>query len=148
MYRRLSTGANQSRLSQLTSPIIGPLLEGLVTMDLARQLTWADEEIRLFHYRTKDKVEVDAILETDDGRVAGVEVKASATVTGKDFNGLRHLHAQAGTPSPLGWCSTPAANHFPHNILRTLRCYLGAPCARQAGSFRPPWASRSDVVAL
>jgi hypothetical protein len=71
-------------------------------MELARQLTWADEEIRLFHYRTKDRTEVDAILETNDGRIAGVEVKASATVTGKDFNGLRHLQSHAGDTFAAG----------------------------------------------
>ncbi len=65
-------------------------------MEIARQLTWAEEEIRLHHYRTKDGVEVDAVLETNDGRIAGVEVKASATVTGADFKGLRHLQSQAG----------------------------------------------------
>lgn len=95
-------GQSQTRLAQLTSPVIGPLLEGFVTMELARQLTWAEEEIRLFHYRTKDKIEVDAILETNDGRVAGIEVKASSTVTGKDFNGLRHLQTQAGEAFTAG----------------------------------------------
>lgn len=89
-------GQNQARLSHLTSPMIGPLMEGFVLMELARQLTWAEDEIRLYHYRTKDKVEVDAVLETSDGRIAAVEVKASATVTGRDFTGLRHLQSQAG----------------------------------------------------
>jgi hypothetical protein len=95
-------GQSRTRLSALTSPIIGPLLEGFVTMELARQLTWADEEIRLFHYRTKDKIEVDVILETNDGRIAGVEVKASATVTGKDFNDLRLLQSHAGDAFAAG----------------------------------------------
>lgn len=95
-------GQNQARLSQLTSPMIGPLLEGFVTMELARQLSWTGEEVRLFHYRTKDKVEVDAILETNDGRIAGIEVKASATVTGKDFTGLRHLQNHAGEAFTTG----------------------------------------------
>lgn len=95
-------GQSQARLADLTSAMIGPLTEGFVAMELARQLTWADDEIRLFHYRTKDGVEVDAVLETNDGRVAGVEVKASATVTGKDFSGLRHLQAQAGSAFRAG----------------------------------------------
>lgn len=95
-------GQNSARLANLTSTVIGPLMEGFVTMELARQLTWADEEIRLYHYRTKDKVEVDAVLETNDGRIAGVEVKASATVTSADFKGLRHLQAQAGDAFATG----------------------------------------------
>jgi len=45
-------------------------------MELARQLTWSTERVRLYHYRTKDKLEVDAVIETPDGRVIGVKVKA------------------------------------------------------------------------
>ncbi|MEN3536130.1 ATP-binding protein [Microbispora sp. ZYX-F-249] len=74
----------------------GPLLEGFVLMELARQLTWSDERVDLFHYRTKDKVEVDAVLENRQGRVVGVEVKASSTVRGDDFRGLRHLAGRLG----------------------------------------------------
>ncbi|GGO14419.1 hypothetical protein GCM10010116_29040 [Microbispora rosea subsp. aerata] len=74
----------------------GPLLEGFVLMELARQLTWSDERVDLFHYRTKDKVEVDAVLENRQGRVVGIEVKASSTVRADDFRGLRHLADRLG----------------------------------------------------
>ena len=67
------------------------MLETFVLMELARQLTWSTERARLYHYRTKDKVEVDAVLETPDGRVVAVEVKAGATVRSEDLAGLRHL---------------------------------------------------------
>jgi uncharacterized protein len=46
----------------------GPLLEGFVQMELARQATWSDARVELFHYRTKDKVEVDVILENRQGK--------------------------------------------------------------------------------
>lgn len=39
----------------------------------------------------KDGVEVDMVLEGDGQRLAGIEVKASATVTPADFKGLRKL---------------------------------------------------------
>jgi uncharacterized protein len=74
----------------------GPLLEGFVLMELARQLTWARQRAELFHYRTKDKVEVDAVLENRQGRVVGIEVKASSTVAAGDFRGLRHLAERIG----------------------------------------------------
>ena len=70
---------------------LGPLLEGFVLMELARQLTWSQERVELFHYRTKDRTEVDAVLENRRGHVVGVEVKASSTVRAEDFAGLRHL---------------------------------------------------------
>jgi predicted AAA+ superfamily ATPase len=74
----------------------GPLLEGFVLMELARQLTWSRQRAELFHYRTKDKVEVDAVLENRQGQVVGIEVKASSTVVAGDFRGLRHLAERIG----------------------------------------------------
>ena len=67
------------------------MMENFVVMELARQLTWSEERGRLYHYRTKDKQEVDAVIETPDGRVIGVEVKAGATVRTEDLTGLRNL---------------------------------------------------------
>ncbi|KLL12087.1 ATP-binding protein [Protofrankia coriariae] len=69
----------------------GPMVENFVRTELARQLSWNEQPARLYHYRTKDKVEVDALLETPDGRVVGIEVKAGATVRTEDLAGLRHL---------------------------------------------------------
>jgi uncharacterized protein DUF4143 len=65
-------------------------------MELARQLTWSRQRAELFHYRTKDKVEVDAVLENRRGEVVGIKVKASSTVGPDDFRGLRHLAARTG----------------------------------------------------
>jgi uncharacterized protein len=67
------------------------MMENFVVMELARQLTWSAERGRLYHNRTRDKQEVDAVIETPDGRVIGVEVKAGATVRTEDLAGLRHL---------------------------------------------------------
>jgi predicted AAA+ superfamily ATPase len=81
----------------------GPLMENFVVMELARQLTWSDTRARLYHYRTKDKVEVDAVLETPDGRVVGVEVKAGATVRTEDLAGLRNLANHLGDRFVAGY---------------------------------------------
>jgi predicted AAA+ superfamily ATPase len=69
----------------------GPMMENFVVMELARQLTWSEERGTLYHYRTKDGSEVDAVIETPDGRVIGVAVKAGATVRTEDLTGLRGL---------------------------------------------------------
>ncbi len=73
---------------------LGPLLENFVLGELARQLGWAATRATLRHYRTRDGVEVDAILEAADGRIVGIEVKSGETVRGEDFSGLRHLQAR------------------------------------------------------
>jgi len=73
---------------------LGPLLENFVLGELARQLGWAATRATLHHYRTRDGVEVDAVLEAADGRIVGIEVKAAETVRTEDFTGLRHLQAR------------------------------------------------------
>jgi len=74
----------------------GPLLEGFVLAELARQLTWSEELAELYHYRDHNKVEVDAILENRRGQVVGIEVKAASTVRTDDFSGLRRLAGKLG----------------------------------------------------
>jgi predicted AAA+ superfamily ATPase len=81
----------------------GAMMENFVLMELARQLTWSQERGRLYHYRTKDRVEVDAVIETPDGRVVGIEVKAGATVRTADLAGLRNLARQVGDRFVAGY---------------------------------------------
>ena len=76
--------------------VFGQLLETFVYQELRRQASWHDEEIRFHHFRDKDGAEVDVVLERGPGRIAGVEVKAGATVTASDFRGLRKLKDAAG----------------------------------------------------
>lgn len=75
---------------------LGQLLETFVFQELRRQASWNDHEIRFYHYRDKDGVEVDIVMEAAGGQIAGVEVKASATVTASDFRGLRKLKDATG----------------------------------------------------
>jgi hypothetical protein len=74
-----------SRWPPEPSGAAGSTMENFAVMELARQLTWSEERGRLYHYRTKDKLEVDAVIETPDGRVAGIEVKAGATIRSEDL---------------------------------------------------------------
>jgi predicted AAA+ superfamily ATPase len=89
-------------LSRLGSPL-GPLLEGFVAMEVARQATWAEAQVDLFHYRTRDQTEVDLVIENFDGRVVAVEVKAASSVRSEDFRGLRHLSERLGDDMVAGF---------------------------------------------
>ena len=80
----------------------GPLIESFAVSEILRQLVWSDEFARLYHYRTRDGDEVDAVIEHHDGRVVGVEVKASSSVSSDDLRHLRHLRAKAGDDFHLG----------------------------------------------
>ncbi len=67
---------------------LGQLRETFVFQELRRQASWHEDDIRFHHFRDKDGAEVDIVLERGAGQVAGVEVKASATVTKADFRAL------------------------------------------------------------
>lgn len=76
--------------------LAGQLLENFVISEIARQLTWSSEYVRLHHYRARTGEEVDAVLESADGRVVGIEVKAASTAMIGDFRHLRHLERRIG----------------------------------------------------
>jgi len=80
----------------------GPLLEGFVLSELARQLTWSQELADLYHYRDHNKVEVDGVLENRQGQVIGIEIKAASTVRSEDFSGLRQLAGKLGVDFLVG----------------------------------------------
>ena len=73
----------------------GHLLESFVVQQLVAQAGWTDPDLRFWHYRDKDQVEVDCVI-TRGRKVWGIEVKASATVSASDGRGLRRLAEQAG----------------------------------------------------
>jgi predicted AAA+ superfamily ATPase len=76
---------------------LGPLLETFVAGEVARQLGWSEVRPTLHHFRTHGGQEVDLVLEDARGRVVGIEVKASATVTSADLAGMRALADLAGS---------------------------------------------------
>ena len=77
--------------------LLGQLLETFVYQELRRQASWHETLMSFFHFRDKDGTEVDIVIERGAQALAGVEVKASATVTASDFRGLRKLRDAAGS---------------------------------------------------
>ncbi len=76
--------------------LLGQMLETFVYQELRRQASWQEDEIRFHHFRDRDGFEVDLVLERAGGDLAGVEVKAGATVTVADFRGLQKLKDGTG----------------------------------------------------
>jgi len=81
---------------------LGRLLETFVYQELRRQASWHDRDIHFHHFRDKDMAEVDIVLERGAGQLAGVEVKAAASVTAADFRGLRRLKEASGKSFAAG----------------------------------------------
>jgi predicted AAA+ superfamily ATPase len=83
------------RLKRDRSPF-GAILESFVFAELLKLASWSDARLTFSHFRDKEKNEVDIVIEDMRGRVIGVEIKASATVTASDFKGLKHLKEACG----------------------------------------------------
>jgi uncharacterized protein len=91
-----TTGLSISRVA------LGPALETFVFSELSKGVPFSQSKPRIQHYRDKDQVEVDFILEDAKHRLVGIEVKASSTVTGDDFRGLRKLAGYVGDRLQIG----------------------------------------------
>jgi predicted AAA+ superfamily ATPase len=77
--------------------LLGSLLETFVFSALVKSTAWTKELVSIFHYRDKDQVEVDFILENAGGQVVGIEVKAAASIRRRDFAGLERVAAATGS---------------------------------------------------
>lgn len=75
---------------------LGHLLETFVVAELLKEASWMDGIAGVGHWRTYDGVEVDLVVERDDGAIAAFEVKAASRVPGDGFRGLRKLRDALG----------------------------------------------------
>ena len=89
-------GVDAHSLVLPTSRAAGPLMETFVVNELVKQRGWSDTNPTLYHYRDRDRAEVDIVLEAPDGRVAGIDVKSGATVSRHDFRWLAKLRDRLG----------------------------------------------------
>ena len=71
----------------------GALLESFAFSEILKLVAASDLQLTPYYFRDQQMREVDIVLERDDGMIAGIEVKASATVRSGDFSGLRTLAA-------------------------------------------------------
>jgi predicted AAA+ superfamily ATPase len=92
-------GINNASLTALPG-LHGGLFETFVFAELQKLVGWTEvgggTGVQLMHYRTSGGSEVDFILQDRQGRIVGIEVKASTHITGDAFKGLRHLRELVG----------------------------------------------------
>lgn len=91
----------------------GALLETFVFSEVLKLMTASDLRLTPHHFRDRDMREVDIVLERDDGMIAGIEVKASATVKSSDFAGLRALAEACGDRFAFGTVLYDSADVVP-----------------------------------
>ena len=77
-------------------PAFGAILETFVFSELQKIASWSDQHCAFSHFRDKEMNEVSFVLENYGGEVVGIQVKFSATVSTRDFSGLRKLAGACG----------------------------------------------------
>lgn len=82
--------------------LLGQMLETFVYQELRRLASWHARDHDFFHFRDRDGVEVDIVIERGATALAGVEVKSAASVNAADFRGLRKLRDAAGARFAAG----------------------------------------------
>lgn len=91
---------------------LGPLLETFVANEIRKQLTWSTERPSLAFSRPRRR-RVDLVLEHPDGRVCGIEVKATSTPRAEDLRGLRYLAERLDDRFQFGVLLTAAPEATP-----------------------------------
>lgn len=75
---------------------LGPVLECFVYTEVLKAVALGAEPTAIGHFRDKDGVEVDLVLERSSGEVVGIEVKAGATARPDDFRALSRIRDALG----------------------------------------------------
>lgn len=81
--------------------------------ELIRQTSWAETEVPVHHYRERGGAEVDLVLEAADGRLVGIEIKASRSLRPDAFKWLARLRDRVGTDFVHGFVLYAGADALP-----------------------------------
>ena len=83
----------------------GRMLETFAPQELRRQASWRTDELRFHHFRDRDGVEIDIVVEGPGGAIAGIEVKSGGSLNASDFAGCA---SPRKSPAP----ASHAASYF------------------------------------
>lgn len=74
----------------------GILVETFVLNELVKLLSATESDAELHHFRDRDGHEIDFLIESSDGRVAAIEVKAASSVSRADLKHMLWLRERLG----------------------------------------------------
>lgn len=96
-------GQTVSSLRRKNASELGPLTETFMVNELAKQASWAEDDIDLYHYRDHDQAEVDLVAQHQSGASVGFEAKAALRVNEADFKHLKKLQTALGDQFSHGY---------------------------------------------
>lgn len=86
---------------RLNGELSGKLLETFVFTQLTSILDAQEEVYQLFHYRDREKREIDFLIEDDQGALLGIEVKAGSSIDKACFKHLIWFRDHLAQSSPF-----------------------------------------------
>lgn len=89
-------GSTPGSLAEPTNHMSGPLVETFVANELTKIIADNSRGTTLQYFRDRDGREIDFILESMDGRMTAIEVKATTSVKDNDFRHLIWLRDKMG----------------------------------------------------
>lgn len=76
--------------------VLGGLLESFAASELLKQRGWSSERFNVYHFRDRNGLEVDLVIEYGDGNVFLLEVKATTTHQWEHAASIRKLASKLG----------------------------------------------------
>lgn len=67
----------------------GKLIETFAFNEIMAQIDAADGRYELFHYRDREKREIDFLVEREDGALLGIEIKAGSAISKNNFKHMK-----------------------------------------------------------
>lgn len=106
------TPAKVTPANPSASTEFGHVLESFVYAELSKQASWLNEPVTFGHWRTRDGLEVDVVIEFADGSIVAFEVKASERLAPSDSKGLRALRDHIGHRFTAGVVLTTGSRSY------------------------------------
>jgi predicted AAA+ superfamily ATPase len=91
----------------------GNHFEAFIIGELLKQKEWSDNFYNVYHFRDKDGLEVDTIIETQDGSIILIEIKSTLTHRPENFKGIRKLAKIFGSKLKAGFVISMAPDVYP-----------------------------------
>ena len=79
-------------------------------------MAWSQQSMKLYHYRDKQKNEVDIILEQSGSRLIAIEIKASSAVSERDFKGIAKFADVVGSAFKFGFVFYTGSDVLPFQV--------------------------------
>jgi predicted AAA+ superfamily ATPase len=99
---------NKNILNSNNLTSFGNHIEAFIISELFKQKEWSDIDYSIYHFRDSKGLEVDTIVELQDGSIVLFEIKATSTHKPENFRNIRRLAEKIGSRFRAGFVVSTA----------------------------------------